>query len=91
MSDLDKLVYFHPSFSMLVYSSPTGFFRSSRGLRQGNPLSPYLFVQGMEALFILIDKAAFGEFIYGHSLRESNGSEEMTSHLLYADDTMSFL
>ena len=44
---------------MLVNGTPTGFFRSSKGRRQGDPLSSYLFVLGMEALSFLTDRAVF--------------------------------
>ena len=45
------------SFSILVNGTLLGFFQSSRGLRQGDPLSPYIFVMVMEASSCIIKRA----------------------------------
>ncbi|RVW77755.1 hypothetical protein CK203_050341 [Vitis vinifera] len=47
-------------FSILVNSSPFGFFSSSRGLKQEDPLSPYFFILVMEILYCLISRAMDG-------------------------------
>ena len=78
------------SFSVMFNGSPAGFFRSSRGLRQGDPLSPYLFVVGMEVLSCLLKRAVEGNFISGCRLGNREGGEMVISHLLYADDAIVF-
>ena len=52
-------------FSVMVNGVPTGFFPSTKGLRQGDPLSPYLFVMGMEVLDVLIRRVVEGSFLSG--------------------------
>ena len=56
-------------FLVLVNGVPAGFFPSSKGLRQGNPLSPYLFVMGMEVLSVLIRRVVEAGFISGCSIQ----------------------
>ncbi|KAJ9705958.1 hypothetical protein PVL29_003867 [Vitis rotundifolia] len=77
-------------FSVLVNGVPAGFFSNSKGLRQGDPISRYLFVLGMEVLSALIRRAAAGGFISGCRLQGSGGSELNVSHLLFADDAIIF-
>ena len=78
------------SFSVLVNGTPSGFFQSTRGLRQGDPLSPLLFVIGMEALSCLINRAMSGGFLSGCRVRGRGGNGVQVTHLLFADDTMVF-
>ena len=78
------------SFSVMLNGSPEGFFRSSRGLRLGDPLSPYLLVLGMEAFSLLVDRAVEGGFIYGYKFKGRNGTKRQITHLLFADDTLVF-
>ncbi|KAL6339446.1 hypothetical protein AAG906_032981 [Vitis piasezkii] len=77
-------------YSVLVNGVPAGFFSSSKGLRQGDPLSPYLFVMGMEVLSALITRAVEGGFIYGCRIWRGRGQAVNISHLLFADDTIVF-
>ena len=78
------------SFLVLVNGSLEGFFKSSKGLRQGDPLSPYLFVLGMEVFSILIDKVIAEGFLSGFKLANRMGEMVQITHLLFADDTLVF-
>lgn len=75
-----------PCFSILINGERKGNFHSSRGLRQGDPLSPYLFILVAEGLSHLISKANSRGSLTG--LTCSNGP--MISHLLFADDSIIF-
>jgi hypothetical protein len=72
-------------FLVLVNGSLNGFFSSTRGLRQGDPLSPLLFVFVMEALSRMITATVSGGLLDG--FRVGNAS---FSHLLFVDDTLIF-
>ena len=79
------------SFSILINGTSAGFFRSTRGLRQRDPLSSYLFVLRMNILSRLINKAVEGNFLSGCKIGGRGEEEKLElSHLLYADDTLLF-
>ena len=77
-------------FSILVNGSPSGFFSSSRGLRQGDPLSPLLFVIVMEGFSRMMDKAVESGLLSGFLVGNRGITTLMMPHLLFADDTLIF-
>ena len=78
------------SLPVLVIGSLVGFFGSSRGLRQGDPLSPLLFLLIMEVLSRMMKKTEEGGFIQGFHVGSINSTGICVSHLLFADDTILF-
>lgn len=66
------LVWLHscittPSFMIGFNGTVQGYFKSTRGLRHDDSLSPYLFVMAMNCLSLLLDKGASeGKFGYHH-------------------------
>ena len=77
-------------FSVLVNGSPAGFFGSSRGLHQGDPLSPLLFLMIMEVLSRLLKRTENGGFLCGFKAGSHRHGGIHISYLLFADDTILF-
>ncbi|CAN0871761.1 LINE-1 retrotransposable element ORF2 protein [Linum grandiflorum] len=76
-------------FSILVNGEAAGYFQSSRGLRQGDSLSPFLFLLIMEILSKMIGKVREAGWFRGFHMQESADLGEVT-HIFYADDAMLF-
>lgn len=75
------------SYSVLINGEPKGYILPSRGIKQGDPLSPYLFLLCAEGLSSLIRHAIVAKNLHGIL---SNNNGVCISHLLFADDSFIF-
>lgn len=74
-------------YSISLNGSSFGYFKSSRGLRQGDPLSPILFIISQDVLSRNLSKA-FDTGLISHYLI-GKGNMNIT-HLFFADDSLIF-
>nr|GEY10064.1 RNA-directed DNA polymerase, eukaryota, reverse transcriptase zinc-binding domain protein [Tanacetum cinerariifolium] len=70
---------------VLINGSPTFEFEIFRGLRQGDPLSPFLFILAMEGLHAITCKSVDMGIFRDISIGQGNMN---ISHLIYAEDVI---
>ena len=75
------------SFEVLVNGGKSDQFKPSRGLRQGDPLSAYLFIIGQEVLSRMLEKEFTLKNIDGV---KASASAPPITHVMYADDIILF-
>ena len=75
------------TYSVLINGEPYGHIIPTRGLCQGDPLSPYLFLMCIEGLHGIISSAASKDKIQGVSICRSG---PRITHLLFANDSLIF-
>lgn len=87
MGEMDALLRDHSFFFYPNQWQPEEVFRSSIGLRQGEPLSSYPFVLDMYAFSVMVGKAV-SEGLLSDKFTSTSTEEILISHLLFADDTL---
>ncbi|XP_026378197.1 uncharacterized protein LOC113272598 [Papaver somniferum] len=76
-----------PTFPILLNGAPYGSFKSGRGLRQGYPLSPALFIICYQGLSLLMENLELNGLYSGYRINVQSSS---ISHLMFADDLFFF-
>lgn len=74
------------NFSVLINGHPSDFFKGDRGLRQGCPLSPLLFLLVIEGLSLILSLAKANNQFTGIKITP----RLLISHLLFRDDVLIF-
>ena len=75
------------SYAILVNGSVKGWVKATRGLRQGDPLSPFLFTIVIDVLSRMLLRAEERSLLDGFSVGRNR---TRVSHLQFADDTIFF-
>ena len=75
------------TYSLKINGVPSGSIIPTRGLRQGDPLSPYLFLIYDEGLSTLIKKSVENGVLHGVAACKRGPS---ISYLFFADDSLIF-
>jgi hypothetical protein len=75
------------TYSIVVNGNPCGLITPSRGIRQGDPISPYLFLLCAEALSSMIQKASDDGLL---TRVPTSRKGPRISHLFFADDSLLF-
>ena len=70
-------------YSVLINEKQVGPITPKRGLRQGDPLSPYLFIICVKGLSVFIQKVKEAGSLHG--VKVCKGAPNV-SHLLFVDD-----
>jgi len=75
-----------PSFTITLNGTLVGNFPGRKGLRQGDPISPYLFVLAMEGLSLLLEEITSSpQFTYHPTCKSVQ-----LNHLCFANDLLVF-
>ncbi|KAJ9536410.1 hypothetical protein OSB04_un000423 [Centaurea solstitialis] len=75
------------SFSIALNGDTFGFFKGARGLRQGDPISPYLFTIVMECFSLILKRCIAEADLFTYH----QGCDGMSiTHLCFADDLFVF-